>query len=78
METLRAVAMLLEAKAPPDEAAAYKGWLLRLAETVAAGGKEDQGFLGRGGVLVNAAEEVALASIAEALGIRRAEEPSSD
>jgi hypothetical protein len=32
-------------------------------------GKEDQGFLGRGGVKVNDAEESALRDIAEALGI---------
>jgi hypothetical protein len=69
MDTLRAVAALLDEKAPADEAVAYKRWLMRLARTVAAAGKEDQGFLGRGGVLVNAAEEAALASIAEALGI---------
>jgi hypothetical protein len=36
---------------------------------VARAGKEDQGFLGRGGVLVNDAERAALASIAQTLGL---------
>ena len=75
METLRSVAALLDAKAPSDEAAAYKGWLMRLATTVAAAGKEDQGFLGRGGVLVNPAEQAALEAIAEVLGTSPMEPP---
>jgi hypothetical protein len=65
---LRAVAALLDAKAPPEDAAAYKAWLMRLATAVALAGKEDQGFLGRGGVKVNAAERAALEAMAEALG----------
>jgi hypothetical protein len=68
METLRSVAALLDAKAAPEDAVAYKGWLMRLATIVARAGKEDQGFLGRGGVLVNSAEQAALAAIANALG----------
>jgi hypothetical protein len=68
MDTLRAVAALLDAKAPPEDAAAYKAWLMRLATAVALAGKEDQGFLGRGGVKVNAAERAALEAMAEALG----------
>jgi hypothetical protein len=68
METLRAVAALLDARAPADEAATYKAWLMRLATTVAMAGKEDQGFLGRGGVKVNDAEQSALQGIAEELG----------
>jgi hypothetical protein len=76
-ETLRAVSALLDAKAPPDEAVAYKGWLMRLATTVAAAGKEDQGFLGRGGVRVNPAEQAALGAIAEVLGLPPAEPPAA-
>jgi hypothetical protein len=68
METLRAVGALLDAKASPEDAAAYKAWLVRLATKVALAGKEDQGFLGRGGVSVNEAEKAALAAVAEALG----------
>ena len=69
MTTLRAVVELLDAKAAPEEAAGYKAWLYRLAEVTAEAGKEDQGFLGMGGVLVNEAERAALAEIAEVLSI---------
>jgi hypothetical protein len=60
---------MLDARVPPDEAAATKAWLLRIAESVAAAGKEDQGFLGRGGVLVNDAEREELREVASVLGI---------
>jgi len=66
---LRAVAALLDEKASPDEAAGYKDWLLRIARATAEAGKEDQGFLGRGGVQVNAREQTALREIEEALGV---------
>jgi hypothetical protein len=69
MQTLRDVAVLLDTRTTPDEAAGYKRWLMRIAEHVAAAGKEDQGFLGHGGVLVNATEEQALAEIAATLGL---------
>lgn len=69
METLRQVALVLDSRATPEEAAGYKRWLLRIARNVAAAGKEDQGFLGRGGVFVNPAEETALGEIAATLGL---------
>lgn len=69
MDTLHAVARLLESKAGPEEAAGYKDWLYRIALVTAQAGKEDQGFLGMGGVRVNDAERAALAEIAGALGI---------
>jgi hypothetical protein len=69
LETLRQVTMVLDTHATPAEAAGYRRWLLRIAQQVAAAGKEDQGFLGRGGVLVNAAEEAAIAEIATILGL---------
>ena len=62
-------ATLVDAKATPEEAAGYKRWLLRIAQTVAEAGKEDQGFLGRGGVKVNDQERSALGSIAATLGL---------
>ena len=68
MDTLRSVVALLDAKATPDEAAGYKAWLQHIALTTAEAGKEDQGFLGTGGVQVNAAERVALQEIGEVLG----------
>jgi len=69
VSTLRAVVVLLEAKAAPDEARGYKEWLMRVAAVTAQAGKEDQGFLGMGGVAVNDAERAALAEIAEVLGV---------
>jgi hypothetical protein len=69
MLVLGRVAALLDAKASPEEAAGYKGWLLDVARVVARAGKEDQGFLGRGGVMVNEAERATLEGIARALGV---------
>jgi hypothetical protein len=70
IDTLRSVVTLLDQKASRDEAAGYKGWLMRIATTTAEAGKEDQGFLGWGGVQVNDAERAALQSIAEVLGVK--------
>ena len=69
MDTLRAVVSLLDAKAAPDEARGYKEWLMNVATVTAKAGKEDQGFLGRGGVAVNDAERSELKDIAAVLGI---------
>lgn len=69
MDTLSTVVALLDARATADEAAGYKGWLMRIARTAAEAGKEDQGFLGRGGVQVNEAERAALAEVASVLGV---------
>jgi hypothetical protein len=69
LETLRELATMLDARVPPDEAAATKGWFMRIAQTVAAAGKEDQGFLGRGGVRINEVERTELREIATILGI---------
>ena len=60
---------LLEAKSTPEEAAGYKRWLVEIAQAVAEAGKEDQGFLGRGGVQVNDAERSAIEGIARTLGV---------
>jgi hypothetical protein len=69
LETLRGVAALLDSRVEPEEASAYKGWLMAIASAVANAGKEDQGFLGRGGVEVNDRERAALAEIAAILGV---------
>ena len=69
MVVLGRVVKLLDAKAAPEEAEGYKRWLLDIARAVAEAGKEDQGFLGRGGVMVNDAERTALAAVAAALGM---------
>jgi hypothetical protein len=64
---LRLVAALLDGKAPED-APAFKTWLLRIAERVAEASKEG-GFLGFGGVQVSEAERATLAEISGALGL---------
>lgn len=69
LDALRAGAALLDARCTPDEAAGTKRWLLEIAQVTAEAGKEDQGFLGRGGVMVNDKERAALALVAEALGL---------
>jgi hypothetical protein len=66
IEELGAVSHLLDAKAP-DEAAAFKSWLLGVAQKSAEAGKEG-GFLGFGGVAVSDAERATLAEIGTALG----------
>jgi hypothetical protein len=69
MIVLGRIVQLLDAKATPDEAVGYKGWLLEIARVTAQAGKEDQGFLGRGGVMVNEAERKAYEAIARTLGV---------
>jgi len=66
---VRSAVAAVDAGATPDEASAYRVWLLGIATAVAQAGKEDQGFLGRGGVLVNDAERAALAELAGILGL---------
>jgi hypothetical protein len=66
---VRSAVAAADAGATPDEASAYRAWLLGIATVVAQAGKEDQGFLGRGGVLVNDAERAALAELAGMLGL---------
>ena len=69
MEVVRSAVALVDAGATPDEASAYRAWLLGIAIAVAQAGKEDQGFLGRGGVMVNDAERAALGELAALLGL---------
>jgi hypothetical protein len=63
---LRAIASLVDAKAPED-AAGFKAWLEEVARETAEAGKEG-GFLGFGGVAVSDAEKATLTEIAAALG----------
>ena len=71
LQTLHDAAALVDARATPDEAAGYKRWLLDIASVTAGAGKEDQGFLGRGGVYVNDTEQAALGDVAAALGLAK-------
>jgi hypothetical protein len=62
-------ARLLDGRTTRDEAAGYKRWLLDIALVAAGAGREDQGFLGMGGVMVNEKERAAIVGVAAALGI---------
>lgn len=67
LDTCRAVAALLEQKAP-EEAEEYKQWVYAVALESAKAAKEG-GFLGIGGIQINIAEEDALYDLAATLGI---------
>ncbi len=66
IKELRAVATLVDAKAPED-AAGFKSWLQSVAQKAAEAGTEG-GFLGFGGMTVSEAEKATLSEIAAALG----------
>ena len=63
--TLTQVGQILDTKAPED-AAAFKAWLKRVAERVA---QAAGGILGFGGVTVTDAEKASIADVAKALGV---------
>jgi hypothetical protein len=67
VEELRAVARLLDAKAPA-EGPGFKAWLQHVARKAAEAGVEG-GFLGFGGVPVSDAEKATLEEISMALGM---------
>ena len=69
MEALRAVASLLDAKAPED-AEAFKGWLRQVAQKAAEAANEG-GFKGIGGVTVSDAEKAILATSRRRLAAHR-------
>jgi hypothetical protein len=64
------IADLLDRKSDPAEAAGYKQWVQNAATAASQAAKEGSGFLGRGGVAVNDAEQAALAQIAAALRLQ--------
>jgi hypothetical protein len=68
LDTARRVVDLLQRKAP-DEATTIARWLYDTAEKVARASKEG-GFLGFGGVEVDAKETAALGELAVALGLK--------
>jgi hypothetical protein len=67
VDALKAVAALVDRKAPGD-AAGFKTWIQDVANRVANAAKEG-GFLGIGGTRVSADEEAALRETAAALGV---------
>lgn len=68
METCRAVAAILGAKASAEEAYEYKRWVLVVTEKVAATAKEG-GILGFGGEQISPNEVTTINEIGEALSI---------
>ena len=65
---------IVDAKATPEDAAAYKQWVMAIGQSVAEAGKE--GFMGTGPkVQVSIAEKSLLAKVSAALGISPAEAP---
>jgi hypothetical protein len=69
INNLGEVAALLDQKATPDEAAAYKNWLYQVSVDVANAAKEG-GFLGLGGARISQSEQATLDQIAAALGVQ--------
>lgn len=65
VESLRQAASVVDSKAP-QEAPAFKAWLLDISKNVADASTEG-GFLGFGGVKVSDAEKATLADIQSAL-----------
>jgi hypothetical protein len=68
LEELKAVNQIVTAKATPEEAEAFRRWLLVAAQAAADAGKEG-GFLGFGGEQVSAGEQRMLDQVRAALGM---------
>jgi hypothetical protein len=68
LEELTAVNELVTAKATPEEAEAFRRWLLVAAQAAADAGKEG-GFMGFGGEQVSAGEQRMLDQVRAALGV---------
>jgi transcription antitermination factor NusG len=67
VDELRNVNEILSAKATPEEAAAFREWLIQAAQDSANAAKEG-GFLGIGATRVSEGEEAMLAKLREILG----------
>ena len=68
LEELKTVNELVTAKATPEEAEAFRRWLVAAAQAAADAGKEG-GFMGFGGEQVSAGEQRMLEQVRAALGI---------
>jgi hypothetical protein len=67
LDELRAVDEIVAAMATPEEAAAFRSWLVATAQAAADAAKEG-GFMGFGAEQVSAGEEQMLTQIRAALG----------
>ena len=68
LDEIGVVNEILEAKATPEEATAFRGWLLDIAQASADAAKEG-GFLGIGAVRVSEGEQSMLDRLRSALGV---------
>lgn len=68
LNQVRQVGMLVDQKAPAQEAQEFKQWLASLGQKVAEAAKEG-GFLGFGGVQVTEEEKSAMSELTAALGV---------
>ena len=68
LEELRAVNEIVTAKATPEEAAAFRRWLVATAQSAADAAKEG-GFMGFGAEQVSKGEQAMLDQLGSALGI---------
>jgi hypothetical protein len=69
LDEMRKVNGILTAKATPEEAAAFRAWLMSAARAAANAAKEG-GFMGFGAERVSAGEQSMLDQLAEALGAK--------
>jgi hypothetical protein len=69
LDELRAVNEILEAKATPEEAEAFRRWMIAVAQAAADAAKEG-GFLGFGAEQVSEGEKKMLEQLGNALGLR--------
>ena len=69
LEACRHVAEVVEKKGKPDEAQAFKHWLVSVGEKVAEAAKEG-GILGFGGTRVSEQETAALKELTAVLGVK--------
>ncbi len=67
LEELRAVDEIVAEKATPEEAQAFRGWLVMVAQAAAQAAKEG-GFMGFGAVQVSEGEQTMLDQLRSALG----------
>jgi hypothetical protein len=69
LDELRGVNEILEAKATPEEAEAFRRWMIAVAQGAADAAKEG-GFLGFGAEQVSQGEQGMLEQLGSALGVR--------
>jgi hypothetical protein len=70
LDHIRRTAALVDVKGPPEDAQAFKRWLVDVGQKVAEASKEG-GFLGFGGTQVTDEERAAVGELSAALGIAR-------